>query len=94
MVLSVQIISLIVSFCYGFFFCFILELSSKFIYSRNLIIRIFYSFLFILLNSLFYFLILIKINYGYVHVYFFICMLVGYLLCKVVYKKIVKRDKL
>lgn len=94
MVLNIQIISLIVSFVYGIFFSFILELSCKFIYSNNLFIRIFYSFLFILFNSLLYFLILMKINYGYIHVSFFICMLFGYLLCKMIYKKIVKIDKL
>ena len=93
MILNVQIMSLFVSFLYGFFFYLMLELLSKYIYNNKILIRVIISFLFILFHTLLYFLILMKINYGYIHIYFFICMLVGYLLCKVGYKRFVKRVK-
>ena len=89
--LRIQLISLIVSFLYGGFFYLLLELNYKFLYSSNLVVKIVVSFLFVMLNVLLYFLILMKINYGYVHLYFFLCIILGYFVCKVVYKKIVKR---
>ena len=91
MALTMQLISLLVSFVYGFFFCFTLNLNSRFIYSSNLFIRIVISFLFVLFHSLLYFLILMRINNGYIHIYFLLCIILGYLMCKVVYKKFVKR---
>ena len=93
MVLSVQVLSLVMSFCYGIFFYFMLELNSKFIYSSNLLIRILISFLFVMFNTLLYFLILMYINSGYIHVYFFLCILGGYSCCKVFCKRFVKRKK-
>ncbi len=92
MVLKVQIISLVVSFCYGIFFYLLLELNSRFLYSSHIVVRIIVSFLFVMFHTLLYFLILMKINYGYIHFYFFLCIILGYILCKVVYKKIVKKS--
>lgn len=90
--LNVQMVSLLVSFFYGMFFFFSLELNLKFIYSSKLFIRLFVSFVFVLFHVLLYFLILMKINNGYLHFYFFLCILLGYYICKVVYKKIVKNN--
>lgn len=90
MVLSVQIISLLVSFCYGMFFYLTLELNSRFIYSGNLFVKIICSLIFIAFHTLLYFLILMYINNGYVHIYFILCIMLGYLMCKVVYKRFVK----
>lgn len=92
MVLKVQIISLVVSFCYGIFFYLLLELNSRFLYSSHIVVRIIVSFLFVMFHTLLYFLILMRINYGYIHFYFFLCIILGYILCKVVYKKIVKKS--
>lgn len=91
MVLRVQMLSLGISFCYGIFFCLLLELNVKILYSSHLFVKIIGSFLFILFHTLFYFLILMKINYGYIHIYFFLCILLGYLFCQVLYKRFVKR---
>jgi len=91
MVLSVQIVSFIASFCYGIFFYLLLELNAKIIYSSHILLKVIGSFLFVLFHTFLYFLILIKINYGYIHIYFLFCIGLGYLLCKVVYKKFVKR---
>ena len=91
MILNIQIISFIVSFLYGIFFYFLLELSSRIVYSNYLIIKIVGSFLFILFNTLLYFIILIKINYGYVHLYFLICIAIGFFVCKELYKRFVNK---
>ena len=91
MVLDVQIVSLLASIGYGMFFCLVLEFSSRIIYSSRLVAKIIGTLLFVIFHTLLYFLILMKINNGYVHGYFFLCLLVGYEVCKVVYKRFVKR---
>ena len=91
MVLKIQVISLIVSFCYGIFFYITLELSSKILYMSNLLVRVMATLLFVLFHTLLYFLLLMKINYGYIHIYFFLSILLGYVMCKVIYKRFVKR---
>ena len=92
MVLKIQIYSFFVSFVYGIIFYLLLELNSKFVYSSNLFIKIIFSSFFVLFNCLLYFIILLFVNNGYIHFYFFICLILGYLMCKVIYKKIVKRN--
>ena len=60
----------------------------------KIVYRIIISFLFVIFISLLYFLILIKINNGVLHLYFFLTMFTGYLLSFVIYKKlIVKKNK-
>ena len=94
MILKIQIYSFVVSFVYGIIFYLLLELNSKVLYSSHIIIKVITSFLFVMFNCLLYFIILMHINNGYIHVYFFMCILFGYLMCKVIYKRFVKRDKL
>ena len=91
MALKIQIYSFLVSFFYGIFFYFMLEINSRFIYSSNKVIKVIFSFLFILFNALLYFMILLKVNNGYIHIYFFLCILVGYIMCKVVVRKVCNR---
>lgn len=93
MILKIQIISFIVSFVYGMFFCFTLEIFSRFLYSRFLFIKVINSFLFVTFHTLFYFVILMKVNYGYIHLYFFLCLFLGYIMCKVLHKWFVKIRK-
>ena len=82
--LTVQIISFIFSFFYGIFFEILLELNIKIIYSSKLFIKLIGTFLFVIFNSLLYFFILLKINNGILHFYFFLCIILGYtLMCKV-----------
>lgn len=92
MVLKMQLYSFGVSFLYGFVFFVLLEINSRFIYSSSVIVKIISSLLFIIFNTFLYFIILMKVNNGYIHVYFFLCMILGYVLCKVLYKKICKRN--
>ena len=93
MVLGVQITSLIVSFCYGIFFYLTLEINYRLLYTTRLWLRIIVSFLFVIFHALLYFLILMKMNYGYVHIYFFLSMFAGYMMCKVLSKRFVKGKK-
>lgn len=93
MELNIQILSLGVSFLYGIIFYILLEINSKFLYSSSKIIKILFSFVFVMFNSLLYFFILLKINNGYIHLYFFLCLLLGYFLCKVLMKRLLKRKR-
>jgi len=94
MILKIQIFSLLYSFIYGIIFYILLEVNQKFLYEGKIVYRIIISFLFVIFISLLYFLILIKINNGILHLYFFLTMFTGYLLSFVIYKKlIVKKNK-
>ena len=79
MTLKIQIISLIVSFLYGIFFSFLLNINYKIIYNNNKFIKIFGTFLFIVFNSLLYFLILLKVNNGIVHIYCILSLICGFI---------------
>ena len=94
MSLNIQIYSLLFSFLYGIIFYILLEINYRFLFEGKIIYRIIISFLFVMVLSLVYFLILLKINNGVLHLYFFLSMFTGYLLSFVIYKKlIVKRKK-
>lgn len=86
MSLNIQFLSLVVSFLYGFFMFVLMEINYKLIACSSLIWKIVVSFLFVLVNTLLYFFILLKINNGYVHLYFIVYIILGYFLCKVIYK--------
>jgi len=88
MILSTQILSLIYSFFYGIFFFSMLEVNYKILYNGKFIYRIMISFLFVIFISLLYFIILLKINNGILHVYFFLVFFTGYMLSFVIYSKI------
>ena len=92
--LNIQIYSLLFSFLYGIIFYILLEINYRFLFEGKIIYRIIISFLFVMVLSLVYFLILLKINNGVLHLYFFLSMFTGYLVSFVIYKKlIVKRKK-
>lgn len=94
MTLKVQIISLIVSFLYGIFFSILLKINYKIIYNEKKLIKIIGTFIFIIFNSLLYFLILMKINNGIVHIYLILVLSLGFILegymCKVIASKLKK----
>ena len=78
MSLNIQIYSFIFSFVFGIFFYIVLGLFSKFIYSKKLFIKVISSLAFSIGLSLLYFYVLLKINNGYLHLYFFLLILLGY----------------
>ena len=84
MPLIIQIYSFVFSFLFGIFFEILLSINSKFIYSSNLFVKIISSIIFILFNKLLYFFIIFRINYGVLHIYFLLSILLGYIfMCKV-----------
>ena len=89
--LKIQFYSFVVSFLFGMLFFILLDTNKKIIYMSFNFGKILVSLLFLLAMSLLYFLLLLYINHGYIHIYFFLCIIVGYVVCKVIYKKIVKR---
>ena len=79
MELNVQIYSLFFSFIFGCILNVLLDFFNRFNNKQKLFIKIIFSFLFVLILSLSYFIILIYINNGYLHVYFLISIMVGYI---------------
>ena len=90
MELKIQVYSFVVSFIYGLFFYLMLGLHARIIYSSFILVKVVGSLLFVIVMSLLYFIMLLYINNGYVHLYFFLCIMLGYFVCKLVKKKIVK----
>ena len=76
--LKVQIITLVFSFLYGSFFSFLLTIQYRFIYVKEKWFQYCFTILFVLVMTFLYFLILRKINYGILHPYAFLSMIVGY----------------
>ena len=88
MILKIQIISLLFSFLFGIIIYFILELFGKFIYNKRIYLKIISSFLFSLIISILYFIMLLYINNGILHIYFFIMLIIGYTISNFVYVKL------
>lgn len=80
MSLNIQIYSLGYSFIFGIFFYILLELFNKITFSGKLFWKIIYSFIFTIGLSLLYFWGLLYINNGYLHMYFLLMILVGYII--------------
>ncbi len=79
MILGTQILLVIVSFFFGVLFELIHSICYKIIYCKKIVVKVFLTFLLILLQSLLYFYILLKINNGIIHIYGIISILVGIL---------------
>ena len=93
MVLKIQIYSLLFSFIYGIFIYVLLELIHNIIYNNKIVLRIIFSLLFSLVISIVYFIILLNINNGVLHEYFFLMILLGYTLAKIVSVKLFVKSK-
>lgn len=78
MELSIQIYSFVFSFLFGGCLYLLLDAFNKIIKNTKIIIQIFSSFIFIMVLACIYFLGLLFINDGVVHIYFLLCILVGY----------------
>lgn len=87
--LDTQIITLVFSLLYGCFFCLTLSVSYKIIYNTSFIFKLIGTFIFVLFHVLLYFLVLQKINYGIVHIYSVLCLIVGYIITYNVQKHLV-----
>lgn len=87
MILTVQIQSLLLSFVYGFIYAFLFNLNYKYLFCKKMINKILLNLFFNLDIFLFYFFLLKKINHGIVHVYFLICLVLGFALGNQLTKK-------
>ena len=79
MALNIQIYSLLFSLIFGVVFNLLLNWFNKF-NNGKLLIRIIFSLLFVFTLALLYFIGLLHINNGYLHVYFLIFIMVGYII--------------
>ena len=89
--LKSQLISLLFSFLYGVLFSIFIRINYSILFNVNKIIKIIGTFFFMLDMSLFYFLILKLLNNGFLHIYFFIMFLCGWLFLSYVLDKYVKK---
>lgn len=89
--LKSQLISLLFSFLYGVLFSIFIRINYSILFNVNKIIKIIGTFFFMLDMSLFYFLILKLLNNGFIHIYFFIMFLSGWLFLSYVLDKYVKK---
>ena len=78
MKLIVQVYSLIFSFFYGIVLNIMLDVFNKFNDKNKIVFRIIFSFIFVIMLSIVYFIGLLYINDGYLHIYFFVVIMVGY----------------
>ena len=76
--LTIQIYSLITSFLFGGLFSLELILVYKLVNKMSWIWKSLFSFIFVMINAIIYFLLLLLINNGILHIYFFISMIAGY----------------
>ena len=78
--LHTQIITLLFSFAYGIFFSLFTRVNYKIIYHDEKWIKLLGTFLVVMISTLLYFVLLLKINYGAFHPYCLLVLLVGFLL--------------
>ncbi len=80
MILDIQIKTLFYSFLFGIYFSFIIYINYKYIYKLKKLYKVITTFIFIFFNTIMYFLILLKINNGIIHIYGLISLIIGFLL--------------
>lgn len=77
MTLITQIKSLLFSFCFGVFFSFAISMFEKIIYHKKIVYQIINTFLISIFFCLLYFIFIKKINFGIIHIYFILMVLLG-----------------
>lgn len=77
MILEVQIKTLIFSFLFGIYFAYMIRVNYKYIYTLKKLYKILATFLLIFSNVLLYFIILLKINNGIIHMYSLLMIVLG-----------------
>lgn len=87
MSLEVQIQSFIYSFVFGFFFNFIFNLSYKYLFSSGKIIKVLLNVLFVIASSLLYFVFLMIVNSGVLHIYFLLFVVMGFIFGNYYFKR-------
>jgi hypothetical protein len=79
MILEIQIKMLLFSFLYGILFSFLVSLCAKLLYNKKIIIRLLFTFFFVIINTLIYFVGMKKINDAIIHPYAILMLIIGYI---------------
>jgi len=79
MKLDIQMYSFVSSFLFGVILFFLMDIFNILMCKVKLFLKIIFSFLFVMVLALLYFLMLLFINNGVVHFYFLLMILVGYI---------------
>lgn len=82
-----QLICLLYSFLFGYSLYYLCKFNIRIIRKLGLLFKIIISVLFINNVSLFYIIVLYKLNYGILHYYFIIMIILGFMLCCVKKRK-------
>ncbi len=90
---KLQIISLIFSFIFGIFFYIVSLFHYKMIRNIPIIFKYLFTFLFMSIISFLYVLLMYKVNYGVIHIYFMIVLFIGYFSSYIYVKKFRKMCK-
>jgi len=90
MTLEIQIQSLIFSLVFGMFFALMYNLFYKHLFRGKIVVRVLINLIFILCNTILYFLMLKIINNGIMHSYFIMMVVLGFILGNIKTKKIRK----
>lgn len=93
MTLDLQIITLIFSFFFGAFFSLFLRLNYKIIYHSSKFIKLFGSFLIVIITVLGYFLVLQYLDNAKFHPYHLLLLILGFTCSHILEQKIVKKLK-
>ena len=90
--LSMQIKAIIFSLIYGAFISFMVNVNYKCLFNKNMIFKIIFDSIFILDLGMLYFFILQFINFGYLHVYFFLALSVGFFASFSFFKELIRKN--
>lgn len=91
MKLSIQIYSLIYSLIYGGIFYLLLDLFNKFTSMKKIYLKVILSWMFVTGMAILYFIGLLYINYGVVHIYFLLSIVCGYIVVYLILKRFTHR---
>ena len=91
MKLSIQIYSLFYSLFYGGIFYLLLDLFNKFTSMKKVYLKVILSWMFVTGMAIIYFIGLLYINYGAVHIYFLLSIVCGYIVVYLILKRFTHR---
>lgn len=75
--IKIQLITIFISFTFGILFSIQLDYNHRYLNCEKKIYKIIFTFMFILANTLFYFILLKKFNNGILHPYGILSIIVG-----------------
>lgn len=79
MSLETQMMTLLFSYLFGFFYMLSYDFGKKYLYHKYLFVRFLSNFVFTFGMALLYYFILLKVNYGTLHFYELIAILLGFI---------------